>query len=113
MNMFDEIDKVKKKLPTLKTVTNEVTSHNLNNYQIVAVVTFGIAFCVGIIFGNLFPSCGTTSNIYSSGCATTEFNFSLTLTIWFISFLVSVLFYVLGHIISLLENINKNLTKNK
>ena len=35
MNMFDEIDKVKKKLPTLKTVTNEVTSHNLNNYQIV------------------------------------------------------------------------------
>ena len=113
MNMFDEIDKVKKKLPTLKTVTNEVTSHNLNNYQIVAVVTFGIAFCVGIIFGNLFPSCGTTSNIYSSGCATTEFNFSLTLTIWFISFLVSELFYGLGQIISLLENINKNLTKNK
>lgn len=113
MNMFDDIDKVKKKLPTLKSITSGVTSHNLNNYQLVAVVTFGIAFCIGIIFGNLFPSCGTTSNIYSSACSTTEFNFSLTLAIWFISFLVCVLFYGMGHIISLLQELNKNLTKNK
>ncbi len=113
MNMFDEIDKVKKELPTLKKVTTEVKSHNLNNYQIVALVTFGIAFCVGIIFGNLFPACGTTSNIYSSTCSTTEFNFSLTLSIWLISFLVCVLFYGMGHIISILESIDKKLTKNK
>ena len=113
MDLFDEIDKVKKDLPKLKSLTSEVSSHNLNNYQLVAVVTFGIAFCMGIIFGNLFPACGTTSSIYSNGCSTTEFNFSLTFGIWFISFLVSVLFYGLGHIISLLESINKNLSKKK
>lgn len=113
MNMFVEIDKVKKKLPTLHSVTNGVTSHNLNNYQLVALVTFGICFCIGIIFGNLFPSCGTTSNIYSSACTTTEFNISLTLFIWFVSFLICVLFYGIGHIISLLEQVNKNLIKNK
>ncbi len=113
MNMFDEIDKVSKDLPKLKTVTTEVSKHDLNNYQIVALVTFGICFCVGIIFGNLFPSCGTASSLYASGCQTTEFNFSLTVAIWFIGFLVCVFFYGLGNIISLLESINKNLTKKK
>ena len=113
MNMFDEIDKLKKELPKFKTVANEIVSNELNNYQIIAIVTFCIAFCVGIIFGNLFPACGTTSSIYSTTCSTTEFNFSLTLSIWFISFLICVLFYGLGHIISLLESINKNLSKKK
>ena len=113
ISLFGEVDKVKKSLPKMKQLAGEVSSHNLNNYQIIAVVTFGIAFCVGIIFGNLFPSCGTTSNIYSTGCSSTEFNFSLTLTIWFISFLICVLFYGLGHIISLLESINNNLMKKK
>ena len=113
MNMFDEIDTVKKDLPRLKKLEAEVTSHNLNNYQLIAVITFGIAFCVGLIFGNLFPSCGTTSSIYGSACATTEFNISLALTIWFISFLVCVLFYGLGEIIALLTSINEKLGKKK
>ena len=111
MIMFSEIDKVKLSLPKMKQIAGEVSSHKLNSYQLIAVVTFGIAFCIGIIFGNLFPSCGTTSSIYSTGCDTTEFNFSLTLAIWFVSFLICVLFYGLGHIISLLESINSNLKK--
>lgn len=113
MNMFNEIDKLSKELPGFKTVTNEVTSHELNNYQIIALVVFFIALCVGIIFGNIFPSCGSTSGLYASRCTATEFNFSLTVAIWFIGFLVCVFFYGIGHIISLLDLINKNLTKKK
>lgn len=113
MNMFDEIDKISKDLPKFKTVTNEVTSHELNNYQIIALVTFGIVFCVGIIFGNIFPACGSTSGLYAANCSITEFNFSLTVAIWFVGFLVCVFFYGIGHIISLLDSINKNLSKKK
>ena len=110
MNMFDEIDKLKKDLPTLKTVKNEVSKNNLNNYQIIALVIMGAGICIGVIFGNVFPACGSTSGLYSS-CSTTEFNFSLTLTIWFASFLICVLFYGMGTIISLLKVINNNLSK--
>lgn len=111
MNMFDEIDKVKKKLPTIKKVTSEVTSHNLNNYQIFALVILGIAVCIGIIFGNLFPSCGTTSGLYSSKCLTTEFNLSLAMVIWFIGLLICVFYYGIGQIISLLDKINTKISK--
>lgn len=107
MNMFEEIDKVKKDLPTFKKVASEVSSHNLNNYQIFALVIFGIAICTGIIFGNIFPSCGSTSGLYAVECLVTEFNLSLALLIWFLGLLVCVFFYGMGHIISLLEKISK------
>lgn len=112
-DLFKEIHKISKSLPKFKTVATEVTSYKLNNYQIISIVTFGICFCIGIIFGNLFPACGTTSGLYTSTCATTEFNFSLTLAIWFISFLVCVLFYGLGQIIKELQSINQKLEKKK
>ena len=102
-----------KDLPKLKKLANEVSSHELNGYQIIALVTFGIGFCVGIIFGNLFPSCGTTSGLYTKACNTTEFNFSLTICIWFASFLICVFFYAIGNVISLLESINTKLKPKK
>lgn len=113
MNMFDEIDKLRKDLPKLKNVTDEVTKQELNNYQIIALVIMGIGICLGVIFGNVFPACGTTSGLYSSTCATTEFNFFLTITIWCISFLVCVFFYGMGSIIYLLDSINKKIGKKK
>ncbi|MCI8346883.1 MAG: hypothetical protein HFJ12_02920 [Bacilli bacterium] len=113
MNMFDEIEKLRKDLPRLKKVTDEVTKQELNNYQVVALIIMGAGICIGIIFGNVFPSCGTTSGLYSQTCTTTEFNFSLTLTIWFIAFLVCVFFYGMGSIITLLNSINKKLDKKR
>ena len=77
-DLFYEIDKSDKDFPKLKKLATEVTAHELNGYQIVALVTMGICFCTGIIFGNLFPSCGSTSGLYTKVCNTTEFNFSLT-----------------------------------
>lgn len=113
MNMFDEIDKLRKDLPKLKKVTDEVTKQELNNYQVIALVIMGIGICIGVIFGNVFPACGTTPGLYSQTCTTTEFNFSLTLTIWFTAFLVCVFFYGMGKIISLLDSIDKKMSKKK
>lgn len=113
MNMFKEIDKIRKDFPKLKNVTDEVTKYELNNYQIIALVIMGAGICAGVIFGNVFPTCGTTSNLYSSTCSTTEFNFSLTIVIWFISFLICVMIYGMGHIIYLLDSINKKMNKKK
>lgn len=110
-DIFYEIDKMDKDFPKLKKIATDITSHELNGYQAIALVIMGICFCVGIIFGNLFPSCGSVSNLYNTSCTTTEFNFSLTITIWFIGFLVCVFFYAIGHIISVLESINDNLKK--
>ena len=110
-DLFCEIDSKDKELPRVKKLVNDISSHELNGYQIVALTTMAIVFCVGIIFGNLFPSCGSTSGLYDSTCKTTEFNFSLTTCIWFVGFLISVFFYAIGHIISLLESINSNLSK--
>ncbi len=113
MNMFDEIEKLRKDLPKLQKVTDGVSKQELNHYQIIALVIMGAGICIGVIFGNVFPSCGTTSGLYSKTCTTTEFNFSLTLTIWFVAFLVCVFFYGMGSIITLLDSINKKLDKKK
>ena len=44
MNMFYEIDKVRKDFPGLKTVTKEVSSYELNGYQKFAVIVYIICF---------------------------------------------------------------------
>ena len=75
-----------------------------------AIITMIICFVVGIILGNLFPSC-VSGGLYSSTCTNTEYNVSLTLLFWFASFLFCMMIYAVGHIISILEKINKNLTK--
>lgn len=110
MNMFEEIEHEKEDLPKLKNITKEVSHYSFNGYQKFAIVVFCVCFCFGIILGNLFPACGTSSNFYGT-CTTTEFNFSLMIFFWFVSFLVCLFFYALGHIISLLTSIDEYLRK--
>ncbi|MBE6157833.1 MAG: hypothetical protein E7160_03470 [Firmicutes bacterium] len=110
MDMFVEIDKVRKDFPGFKTVTKEVSSVELNGYQKFAVIVYLICFCAGIIVGNLFPVCGSSSNFFSV-CTINEFNFSLMLFIWFVSLPICLFFFAIGHIIALLTEINKKLGK--
>ena len=112
MNMFEEIEREKQDLPKIKNITKEISHYTFNGYQKFAIVTFFVCFCFGIILGNLFPACGTSSNLYGS-CTTTEFNFSLMLFFWFVSFLGCLFFYAIGHIISLLTSIDESLRKSK
>jgi len=109
MNMFEEIEREKKKMPKIDTLTKEFVKYEYNAYQILAFVIFTICIILGIIFGNLFPACGSTTSFYSDVCLTTEFNVSLMLVIWFTSFLVCLFIFGMGHIISLLSDINKKI----
>lgn len=111
MNFFEKIDELKVDLPKLSSVN--FNKFDLNIYQKIAVIIYVICLFLGILLGNLFPSCGSSSEFYSNVCVTTEFNFSLMLFIWFVSFLICLLFYALGHIISLLTSINNQLSKKK
>lgn len=111
MKMFEEIDKVKKDLPKLNTIGKDLEVTGMNIYQKISVVIFLIFLFIGILLGNLFPSCGSSSEFYGGYCMATEFNFSLMLFIWFIDFLISMFFYAIGHIIALLTAINEKLAK--
>lgn len=107
--MFEEIEKSKEELPKAKTISSQIKKIKFNFYQIFAVVTFFIIFCLGIIFGNLFPTCGSSSTLYAGACLTTEFNFSLMLFIWFVGLVLCLFIFAIGHIISLLDAINNKL----
>lgn len=109
MNFFDEITKTKKDFPKIHAVTNEVKNYELNFYQIFAIGIFVVCFFLGIVFGNLFATCQTTSFYYSDACLVTEFNFSLMIVIWFVSLLISIFMFAIGHIIALLSDIRKKL----
>lgn len=111
MNMFDEIEGIKKELPKAKAIRHEFKSMKFNFYQGFALVVYAILFCLGIILGNLFPTCGTSSAMYSGTCLTTEFNMSLMLGIWFIGLIICVFIFAIGHVIQLLDKINKSLNK--
>lgn len=111
MNMFEEIEKIKEELPKAKTISKEISRIKLNFYQIFAIFTYFIVICLGVIFGNLFPTCGTSSALYSGVCITTEFNFSLMLCIWLVGLIICMFIFAIGHIINLLEAINRKLKK--
>lgn len=111
MNMFDEIEKLKEELPNANTISNKIKKLTFNFYQIFAIIIYLIIFFVGIILGNLFPTCGTSSTLYSGTCLTTEFNFSLMLFIWFCGIILCLFIFAIGHIIQLLEAINRKLKK--
>ena len=108
MDMFEEITKEKKELPRLNTISKKVVKYKYNAYQILAIILFCGCFVLGIIFGNLFPACGSTS-FYSEVCMTTEFNLALMTFVWIIGLLVSTFFFALGQIITLLEVISRKL----
>ncbi len=109
MNMFEEIEQAKKELPRFASITKDVSKKPLNGYQKFSLITFAVCFFLGILFGNLFPACGATNSLYGNQCLDTEFNFSLMIFFWFISFLVCLFFYAIGHIIALLTAINEKL----
>lgn len=113
MDFFEEIAKVKEDFPKINvnSLNSEVKKYKFNFYQIFAIILFIVFFFLGIIFGNLFATCETTSYYYSKSCLVTEFNFSLMLGIWLISLLVSTIIYSIGHIISLLTSINEKIKK--
>lgn len=111
MNMFEEIEKSKAELPKVHNIERKIRKGNYNFYQIFALVCFAVILLVGVIMGNLFPSCGTSSEMYSGICLTTQFNLSLMICIWFIGFVFCLFVFAIGHIINLLDSINKKLSK--
>lgn len=107
-NLFDQIKAEKQDIPKMDKALKEVKKYKYNFYQKVAIITMFACFVVGIILGNLFPSC-VSSGLYSENCINTEFNVSLTLLFWFITFLICMMIYAVGHIINLLEKIVQKL----
>ena len=110
MDMFEEIYEIKKELPKFSTLMNRIKSHNFNAFEYITIIIGVICFLIGIISGNIFPACGTTSSFYSDVCVTTEFNVLLMISIWFFSFIGCLFLYGIGEIIRLLSEI---LEKNK
>ena len=49
MNMFEEIDKLKKDLPKAKTISKEMNDIELNIYQKISVVIFIICVLLGVL----------------------------------------------------------------
>ena len=111
MDLFDEISKAKEDFPKVHTIQEEAKKIKLNFYQFFAIGLFIVNFFLGIVFGNLFATCQTASYFYSDTCLVTEFNFSLMCAIWFVSLFISLIFFSVGHIIFLLSEINKKLSK--
>lgn len=111
MEFFDEIYKNKEDFPKLNSLSKEVKKYKFNFYQKFAIVLFVVCFFLGIIFGNLFAICETTSYFYSDTCLVPQFNFSLMIAIWFVSLLVSIFIFAIGHIIALLRHISEKLDK--
>ncbi len=108
-DLFDEIESSKKQLPKLKKISKEVQKpRNYNFYQQLAFWLYAFLFIVGIILGNVFPACSETSNLFST-CTRTEYNLSLTLMVWLISFVFCSTIYATGEIIKLLRSINEKL----
>jgi ABC-type thiamin/hydroxymethylpyrimidine transport system permease subunit len=113
MDLFDEVNKSKKDFPKANAVKTKVGSYKLNLYQMFAIAVFILCFFLGIVFGNLFSTCTTTSYFSNDTCLVTEFNFSIMFGIWFISLVVCVFMFAIGHIIAILSQINDKLANFK
>lgn len=113
MDFFEEITTAKRDLPKINSITEEVKRKKLNFYQIFAIGLLVISFFLGIVFGNLFATCEASSYFYSAACTVTQFNFSLMILIWVIGSLIALFIFAIGHIITLLSQINEKLAKFK
>lgn len=109
-NLFEQIDANKEDFPTIKKKIKYIKNYDYNFYEKVAIFTMFIGFCIGIVLGNVFPSC-QSGFIYSNRCSDTEYNVTLAIITWFISFLFSMVIFFMGHVISILEKIEKNTKK--
>ena len=94
-NMFEDIYKVKQDLPKLKNIEKEVSKTTLNFYQSVAISIYFICFVLAIVMGNLFPVCTATRGMFDNVCVQTEFNVTLMVFIWVISFVLCLFFYAI------------------
>ena len=109
-DLFDEIDKYKEDLPKFDKALDDVRKYEFNFYQKFAVFFEIICLFGGILLGNIFPSC-QSSSMYSTKCIVTEFNVSITIITWFVGFIFSMFIFGLGHIIRILDEINKKIKK--
>ena len=105
MDMFEEIFEVKKDVPKFSTLVKIVKKHRFNYFQYITMFIFIICFLIGIVLGNVFPACGTTSSFYTDVCVTTEFNILLMISVWFFSFIICLFLFGIGEIIRLLNEI--------
>ncbi len=109
-DLFEEIDKYKEDLPKFDRTISDVKKYKFNFYQKFAIFFELICLFGGIILGNIFPSCGS-SKMYSNYCTVTEYNISLTISTWFLGFIVAIFIFGLGHIINILGEINNKIKK--
>ena len=110
MNMFEDIEKQKKDLPKVKSLTNEVQKYDLNIYQKFGILILFIAIIMGIILGNSYNTC-TPSITYGSENCLAQFDFALMLEVWFGGIMVCMFFFGIGHIVYLLNDISNKLKK--
>ncbi len=110
MDMFEDIEKQKKDLPKIKSLTNEVQKYDLNIYQKFGLLIVIISIVVGIILGNSYNTC-TPSITYGSENCISQFDFSLMLEVWFGGIMIGFLFFGMGHIVYLLNDISNKLKK--
>ena len=113
MDLFEEIQLLKKDFPKSKTITDEFSRQTFNFYQKFAIGLFTLIFFLGIFFGNLFATCQASAYFYSDECVVTQFNFSVMILVWFCGFLLSTFIYAIGQIIEYLHSIDEKLGKFK
>ena len=111
MDLFEQITKDKEDFPKVGNVTDDVLKTKLNGYQIIGICILVLGVVLGILFGNTFSTCEASSFFFNNVCTVRKFNFSLMILIWGISFLLFLGLYSIGHIISLLTQINEKLSK--
>ncbi len=111
MNMFEEIDKQKQELPKLKTLNKQLSKYDFNMYQKFGMFIFIVAIIMGIILGNIFSTCGATSSFYDTACVTKQFNLSYMIGTWLFGLMISLMFFGMGHMIYLLDDIADNIEK--
>ena len=63
------------------------------------------------VLGNLFSTCGATSSFYDTACVTKQFNLSYMIATWLFGLMISLMFFGLGHMIYLLDDIADNMEK--
>lgn len=111
--MFEEIEKLDKKLPSNKEIKKQAKkiTKKYNMYQIVSVIIVVVGIIIGIIAGNMYSVCSSYSSL-NQMCLEQGFNFSLMLVVWMLAFIIGIFLHALGKIIEILTNIEKNLTNN-
>lgn len=113
MDLFEDIAKIKIDFPKPNAITKEISSYKLNFYQKFSIGLLCLFLILGVFLGNLFSTCQASSYFYSDTCVATEYNFAVLIFVWFIGILLSLFIFAIGHIIAILSNIDKKLTKFK